>query len=94
MNHCKPSVDVMFHSLAVLAPSVSSLAVVLTGMGNDGAAGAKALADKKFNVIVQDKSCIVVWGMPGAAVRMGAATEVLPLKDIAASIMKHCGVAV
>jgi len=93
VNHCKPAVDVMFHSLAVLAPRVRSLAVVLTGMGNDGAAGAKALADKKSHVIAQDKASSVVWGMPGQTVSMGAATEVLPLKDIAASIMKCCGVA-
>jgi len=93
VNHCKPAVDVMFHSLAALAPRVRSLAVVLTGMGNDGAAGAKALADKKTHVIVQDKDSSVVWGMPGETVKIGAATEVLPLKDIAASIMTCCGVA-
>jgi len=91
VNHCKPAVDVMLHSLVVLAPRVRSLVVVLTGMGNDGAAGAKALADKKSHVIAQDKASSVVWGMPGETVKMGAATEVLPLKDIAASIIKHCG---
>jgi len=91
VNHCKPAVDVTFHSLAVLAPRVRSLAVVLTGMGNDGAAGAKALADKQMHVIAQDKDSSVVWGMPGKTVSLGAATEVLPLNDIAASIMKHCG---
>ncbi len=92
VNHCKPAVDVTFHSLAAMAPRVRSLAVVLTGMGNDGAAGAKALADKKSHVIAQDKASSVVWGMPGETVKVGAATEVVPLNDIAASIMKCCGV--
>jgi len=92
VNHCKPAVDVSFHSLALLAPRIRTLAVVLTGMGNDGAAGAKALADKKCHVIAQDKASSVVWGMPGETVKMGAATEVVPLKDIAASMMKCCGV--
>ena len=92
VHHCKPAVDVTFHSLAALAPRTRSLAVVLTGMGSDGAAGAKALADKKSHVIAQDKASSVVWGMPGETVRLGAAAEVVPLNDIAASIMKYCGV--
>lgn len=92
INHCKPAVDVTFHSLASLAPRVRTLAVVLTGMGNDGAAGAKALADKKAHVIAQDKASSVVWGMPGETVKIGAASEVVALDDIAASIMKVCGV--
>ncbi|MDQ6967434.1 MAG: chemotaxis-specific protein-glutamate methyltransferase CheB [Mariprofundaceae bacterium] len=91
VNHCKPAVDVTFHSLAALAPRVRTLAVVLTGMGKDGAAGAKALADKKSHVIAQDKVSSVVWGMPGETVKMGAASDVLPLNDIAASIMQYCG---
>lgn len=91
VNHCKPAVDVTFHSLAVLAPRIRTMAVVLTGMGNDGAAGAKALADKKMHVIAQDKASSVVWGMPGETVKAGAASEVIALNDIAAAIMKCCG---
>jgi len=91
VNHCKPAVDVMFHSLALLAPRIRTLAVVLTGMGNDGAAGAKALADKKNHVIAQDKDSSVVWGMPGETVKMGAASEVLALNDISQTIMRRCG---
>jgi len=93
VNHCKPAVDVTFHSLATLAPRIRTLAVVLTGMGNDGAAGAKALADKKAHVIAQDKASSVVWGMPGETVKLGAASEVVPLNDIAAGMMQRCGVA-
>ncbi|PCI45688.1 MAG: chemotaxis response regulator protein-glutamate methylesterase [Proteobacteria bacterium] len=92
VNHCKPAVDITFHSLVELAPRIRTLAVVLTGMGNDGAAGAKALADRKSHVIVQDKASSVVWGMPGETVKLGAASEVVALNDIAASIMKRCGV--
>jgi len=92
VNHCKPAVDITFHSLVALAPRIRTLAVVLTGMGNDGAAGAKALADKKMHVIAQDKASSVVWGMPGKTVKLGAASEVVALNDIAASIMKRCGV--
>jgi len=92
VNHCKPAVDVTFHSLAALVPRIRTMAVVLTGMGNDGAAGAKALADHKSHVIAQDKISSVVWGMPGETVKLGAASEVLPLNDIAASMMKRCGV--
>jgi len=92
VNHCKPAVDITFHSLAALAPRIRTMAVVLTGMGNDGAAGAKALADKKSHVIAQDKASSVVWGMPGETVKVGAASEVIALNDIAASIMKRCGV--
>ncbi len=92
VNHCKPAVDVTFYSLAALAPLIHTMAVVLTGMGNDGAAGAKALADHKSHVIAQDKASSVVWGMPGETVKIGAASEVVALNDIAASMMKRCGV--
>jgi len=91
VNHCKPAVDVTFHSLETLAPRVRTMAVVLTGMGADGAAGAKALADKGLHVIAQDEASSVVWGMPGATVRCGAASEVLALNDIAPALIKYCG---
>jgi len=90
VHHCRPAVDPMFYSLAALAPRVNTLAVVLTGMGEDGALGAKAIAEKRGHVIAQDEKSSVVWGMPGATVKCGGAHEVLPLDQIAAAIMKRC----
>jgi two-component system response regulator WspF len=80
----RPSVDELFLSLARNArPGV---AVLLTGMGRDGADGLLALRRAGWHTIAQDEATSVVWGMPGAAQRLGAATEVLPLQHIAAAI--------
>jgi len=83
VHHCKPAADPMFLSLQRLAPSVRTLALVLTGMGSDGAAGALAIAQAGGMVIAQDEASSTVWGMPGATVKQGAAHQVLPLADIA-----------
>lgn len=81
----RPSVDVFFESLA--APQVSrGVAVVLTGMGKDGAIGMKRLRKEGWHTIAQDRASSVVWGMPGACVESGAAVEVLPADQIAGSI--------
>lgn len=81
VHHCKPSVDVLFHSLArSFGPRV--LALVLTGMGEDGAAGALALRQAGGAVIAQDEASCVVFGMPAAAINAGAVSQVLALKDI------------
>ena len=84
-NNCRPSVDVMFRS-AVETYGRSCVAVVLTGMGADGAIGAAALAELGAHVIAQDRDTSVVWGMPGAVVQRDAADEVLPLKEIPSAI--------
>ena len=55
------------------------VALLLTGMGRDGAAGMKALQDAGWKTIAQDQASSIVWGMPGAAVQLGAADQVLPL---------------
>ncbi len=89
VNHCIPSVDVLFASLAELAPKTSALGVVITGMGDDGAKGAKLLADKDNLVLVQDEATSTVWGMAGATVRLGAADEELPLDAIARRLMRY-----
>ena len=86
-HHCKPAVDPMFRSLAALAPGVRTLAVVLTGMGEDGAAGALAIREAGGHVIAQDEATSAVWGMPGATVKRGAADRVLPLGEIAPAIL-------
>ena len=87
VNRHRPSVDVLFHTAAKhLGHSV--IAVLLTGMGDDGARGLKALRDAGAETMVQDEASSVVWGMPGSAVRLGATDRILPLDQIAAEILK------
>lgn len=71
-----PSVDAMLESLAKVY-GAGSLAIILSGMGNDGASGARCIADAGGSVLVQDMESSVVWGMPGAAARDGIATAIL-----------------
>ncbi|MEY5033116.1 MAG: chemotaxis-specific protein-glutamate methyltransferase CheB [Planctomycetota bacterium] len=83
----RPSVDELFLSLARCArPGV---AVLLTGMGRDGADGLLALRRAGWHTIVQDEATSVVWGMPGAAQRLGAATDTLPLDRIGPAVTAH-----
>jgi two-component system response regulator WspF len=84
-NVYRPSADVLFASL-VTAPLSTGVAVLLTGMGRDGACGLKSLQQAGWETIVQDEQSSVVWGMPGAAVRMGAANQILPAVEIGAAI--------
>jgi two-component system chemotaxis response regulator CheB len=84
-NSCRPSVDVMFRSVAQTFGG-RSLAVVLTGMGADGQRGAGLLRDAGAAVLAQDEVTSVVWGLPGAVVRSGLADEVLPLASVAEAI--------
>ena len=81
VNFCKPSVDPLFESVAkIYGPAI--LAIVLTGMGHDGASGATQIADAGGSVIAQDEATSVVWGMPAAAVEAGACAAILPLDEI------------
>lgn len=82
VNRHRPSVDVLFDSVVPLAHDCAA-AVLLTGMGNDGAEGMARLRAAGAHTVVQDEATSVVWGMPGAAVRLGAAEVVLPLGAIA-----------
>lgn len=77
----KPSVDVLFRSLAKAAPA-STAAFIMTGMGRDGADGLLELRKRGAYTCAQDESSSVVYGMPKAAVEIGAAGEVLPLSSI------------
>ncbi|SEP79267.1 two-component system, chemotaxis family, response regulator CheB [Solimonas aquatica] len=80
-NRHRPSVDVMFNSLARCAGR-NVVAAILTGMGDDGARGMRALREAGARTLVQDEASCVVWGMPGAAYKLGAAELVLPLNQI------------
>lgn len=81
----RPSVDVFYDSIRK-AKAQPGVAVLLTGMGRDGAAGMGRLRAIGWHTIAQDEATSVVWGMPGAAAELKAAVEVLPLDRIAASV--------
>ena len=83
-----PSADVLFRSALPLAPNV--LGVILTGMGQDGAAGLLDLRRADCPTLGQDAATSVVFGMPKAAHGMGAVERLLPDRDIAAEIMRIC----
>ncbi|MDH5229118.1 MAG: chemotaxis response regulator protein-glutamate methylesterase [Gammaproteobacteria bacterium] len=87
VNRHKPAVDVMFRSVAQNA-GPNSIAVLLTGMGADGAAGMKEMLEAGADTIVQDERTSVVWGMPGEAVRIGVAQHILPLDKVATEVCK------
>lgn len=86
----RPSVDVLFLSLAREAGSRAT-AALLTGMGDDGARGLLALRQAGAATIAQDRATSMVWGMPGAAVALDAACEVLPLGRVAARLLEPGG---
>jgi two-component system chemotaxis response regulator CheB len=86
-NYCRPSVDVLFRSLAG-AYGGSVLAVVLTGMGSDGLAGCRILREHGAAVLAQDEATSIVWGMPGAVAAAGLAHRVLPLSEIVPEILR------
>ena len=86
VNRHKPSVDVLFRSTAQSAGS-NSIGILLTGMGDDGAAGLLELKESGAPTIAQDENTSVVWGMPGSAVKLGAADNVLPLDRIAPALL-------
>lgn len=85
VNRHRPSVDVLFKSVCE-ALGERAVGVLLTGMGSDGARGLAALRACGAHTIAQDEASSVVWGMPGAAVRMEAAVQVLALEDMAACL--------
>lgn len=94
VNRHRPSVDVMFDSV-VQAMGKNAVGVLLTGMGNDGAKGLLNMLNAGAATIAQDEKTSVVWGMPGEAVKLGAAQQIEPLMRIPERIMqavrKSCG---
>lgn len=87
VNFCKPAVDPMFASAAEVWGN-KVLALVLTGMGSDGLAGAKAIVAAGGHVFAQDEATSVVWGMPGQVTNAGLCSAVLPLSDIAGKLTR------
>lgn len=86
-NFCRPSVDVLFRSAAAIFKE-RTLAVVLTGMGQDGLKGCEMLRGTGARIYVQDERSSVVWGMPGFVARAGLADKILPLDQIASEIIR------
>jgi two-component system chemotaxis response regulator CheB len=89
-HSCRPSVDVLFESVAREAVR-ESVACLLTGMGRDGADGLLAIRRAGGATIAQDEATSVVYGMPREAALLGAAEQVLPLDQIAAALTKLAG---
>ncbi|TCI96921.1 chemotaxis response regulator protein-glutamate methylesterase [Aeromicrobium sp. IC_218] len=87
-NYCRPAVDVLFRSAAKAVPG-PVLGLVLTGMGSDGAVGARHLVDAGGSVIAQDQASSVVWGMPGAVAAAGLAEQLLPLGQVAGEVQRR-----
>jgi two-component system chemotaxis response regulator CheB len=82
----KPTVDPLFSSAAQVWGGWI-LAVILTGMGTDGTAGAAEIVAGGGSIIAQDEATSVVWGMPGSAVEAGVCSAVLPLDEIAPKVV-------
>jgi two-component system, chemotaxis family, protein-glutamate methylesterase/glutaminase len=86
-NFCRPSVDVLFCSIARVY-GARVLAVVLTGMGQDGLKGCEALRSLGARIYVQDEASSVVWGMPGFVAKGGLADKILPLDQMGVEIVR------
>jgi two-component system chemotaxis response regulator CheB len=87
-NSCRPAVDVLFRSAAETYRA-GVLAVVLTGMGQDGLRGCEMIRKVGGQILVQDEATSVVWGMPGCVARSGLAQQVLPLDEIGPAIIRR-----
>ena len=87
VNRHKPSVDVLFRSAAECAGK-DALAIILTGMGDDGARGMKLLHERGARTIAQSEETCVVFGMPKEAIALGGVDEVMALNQVARSIMQ------
>lgn len=90
VNRHRPSVDVMFASVARYA-GANAVGVILAGMGGDGAKEMLTMKQAGAFTIAQDEGSCVVFGMPKEAIKAGAVDKVLPLDDIAGAILAHVG---
>ncbi len=89
-NFCRPSADPLFRSAAGIF-GAKILVTVLTGMGSDGEAGSRKIAEAGGTVIAQNEETSVVWGMPRAVAQAGLCSHVLPLPQIAGRLNKLAG---
>jgi two-component system, chemotaxis family, protein-glutamate methylesterase/glutaminase len=89
-NSCRPSVDALFASIGEVYGG-AAIAVILTGMGQDGLRGAEILKARGASILAQDEASSVVWGMPGAVVNAGLADRVLPLDRVVPEILRIAG---
>jgi two-component system chemotaxis response regulator CheB len=88
VNSCRPSVDVLFKSVARTFGS-AALGVVLTGMGQDGTQGCETIVAAGGAIIVQDQATSVVWGMPGHVADAQLAEAILPVEDIGTEVVER-----
>jgi two-component system chemotaxis response regulator CheB len=88
-NFCRPAVDPLFRSAAAVFGK-DLIAVILTGMGEDGKIGCEEIRRRGGWIIAQDEATSVVWGMPGAVVRAGLADVVAPLDMISDRVQVAC----
>ncbi len=87
-NSCRPAVDVLFRSVASTY-GAHTLAIMLTGMGQDGLRGCESIYAAGGQILTQDEASSVVWGMPGFVARAGLADDVLPLPALAAQMIQR-----
>lgn len=87
VHHCRPAVDVLFRSAAEHA-GAQAVAVLLTGMGSDGARGLQALRAAGARTLAEHESSCVVYGMPQAAVKLGVVDQVVPLDQLPPAILQ------
>jgi two-component system chemotaxis response regulator CheB len=88
LNYCRPSVDYLFSSAAQVY-GAGTLAVVMTGMGSDGLAGARNVHEAGGTVLTQDEASSVVWGMPGRVTESGIASATLPLISLGTELARR-----
>lgn len=89
VHHQRPAVDILFDSAARAGAGPNALALLLTGMGSDGAAGMLTLKEAGATTVAQDEASCIVFGMPREAIRMGAAQKILPLDQMAGCIERY-----
>jgi two-component system, chemotaxis family, protein-glutamate methylesterase/glutaminase len=87
-NSCRPAVDPLFRSVAEVF-GARALALILTGMGQDGLRGSEALRAQGAQILAQDEKSSVVWGMPGFVAKAGLADAVLPLAELTGEILRR-----
>ena len=89
-NSCRPAVDQLYRSVADVYGH-RALGIILTGMGQDGTEGARAMKKRGAQIFVQDEASSVVWGMPGHIAQNGLADRIIPLDQVATTLVRAIG---